>query len=117
MMLPEDVLQMTALSGVVPCTAAEKRTEPPVVVVVLVGEIVIPVTVGPGADGELGVDAATTVTTADANLVGSATLVAVTVPVVAAAGAVKVPVELIAPNVEVQVTESLVVAPWTAAVN
>jgi hypothetical protein len=102
-MLPEVVLQVTNLSVAEPDTFAEKKTVPPVVVVALTGEIVTPLTVAPGV-GPFGVVGATTVTTAEANLVGSATLVAVTLPVVAVGGATKLPVALMLPIVVVQLT-------------
>jgi hypothetical protein len=47
---------------------------------------------------------------------GSATLVAVTLPVPPAAGAVNTPAGVIVPNDVVQITE-LFAAPWIAAVN
>jgi hypothetical protein len=72
----------------------------------VLGETVTEVTVG-----------ALTVMAADADLVGSATLVAFTVAVVAVAGAVKSPLAEIVPLVADQVTDLLATVPCTAALN
>jgi len=58
-----------------------------------------------------------TVTVAVADFVGSATLVAMTMPVTRFAGAVKTPALVMLPTDAVQVTALLVVVPWIAAVN
>ena len=83
---------------------------PPVVDEAEVGEIVTEVTEGAGA-------AVVTVTVADANFVGSALLVAVTLTVPALVGAVNMPAELIVPDDAFQVTDLSVAVPWTAAAN
>jgi hypothetical protein len=78
------------------------------------GEIVTEVTAGSGGGGfglGLGFGPAATVTGADADRVGSATLVAVTTPVPAVAGAVNSPVDVIVPIVADQVTVWSVVEP------
>jgi hypothetical protein len=88
-MLPEDACHVTALSVVEPTTVAVKEIVPPAVVEVAAGEMETAVTAGPAGGGlGAGVDSEAIVTTADADLVGSATLVAVTVPAAARAGAV-----------------------------
>jgi hypothetical protein len=84
-MFPSTALQPTDLSGTVPCTAAVNTSVPPVVVEVDAGETVTDVTVGVGVGFGGGL---VTVTVAEADLVGSATLVAVTESVPAFAGAV-----------------------------
>jgi hypothetical protein len=76
------------------------------------GEMVTEVTVGPEP-----FDPAATVTGAEADFVGSATLVAVTTPVPALDDAVYVPVDVMVPNEADHVTPVLLVAPWTVAVN
>jgi len=65
---------------------------------------------------ETGTGAAVTVTVADADFVGSATLVAVIVAEPVFAGAVKTPAEEMLPAEAVQVTEVLVTVPSTSAV-
>jgi len=118
-MVPLDACHVTAVFVVDPCTVALKVSVPPVAVEALPGVIVTDVTAGPlgGFVGLLGLDAAATVTTADADFDGSATLVAVTVPVAVLAGAVYIPLAVIVPVVAVHVTAPFVVAPCTAAVN
>lgn len=118
-MLPLDACHVTALFVVEPVTVAANESVPPVAVAALAGVIVTDVTAGPlgGLLGLLGLEAAATVTTADADLVGSATLVAVTVPVVDEEGAVNMPPAVIVPVEAVHVTASFVVLPCTAAVN
>lgn len=88
-MLPLEVRQVTVLLLVEPVTIAANRIEPPTVADAVAGVIVTKVTSGSpdGLLGLLGV-AAATVTTAEADLLGSSTLVAVTLPVPAVAGAV-----------------------------
>jgi hypothetical protein len=81
-MLPKEAFQVTALSELVPCTLAVNCSVPPVAADVEAGDTVTEVTVGFGGS------AAVTVTVAEADFVGSATLVAVTVAVPALAGAV-----------------------------
>jgi hypothetical protein len=63
------------------------------------------------------VGAVVTLTDADADLVGSAVLVAVTVSVPAVEGAVYCPVEVTLPSTAFQVTLLFVVVPDTLAVN
>ena len=58
-----------------------------------------------------------TLTDTESDLVGSATLVAVTVSVPALAGALYIPVLLIVPRTAFQVTDLFVVVPCTLAVN
>ncbi len=86
-MLPSEAFQVTDLLDVVPWTDAVNGRVPLVPEVAEVGEIVTDVTAGPGGGG-FGLDPDVTVTGADADFVGSATLVAVTTPVPAVAGAV-----------------------------
>jgi hypothetical protein len=116
-MLPLDECHVTALSVVDPSTVATNVSLPPVVVDTTLGDTVTDVTAGPLGGGVEPPPAASTVTTADADFVGSATLVAVTRPVPALVGAVYIPFELIAPVVAVHVTASFVVVPCTAAEN
>ena len=95
-MLPEEACHVTALSDVEPRTVAVNGIVAPVVVDVLAGEINTELTAGPvgsgvgdtGVGAGMGAETAATITTAEADLVGSATLVAVTVPIAARAGAV-----------------------------
>ena len=83
---------------------------PPVLTDVEVGETVTDVTTGlTGAD--------VTVTLAEPDLLGSATLVAVTVSVPAFAGAVYWPPAVMVPNKAFQVTVLFDVDPWTEALN
>jgi hypothetical protein len=72
------------------------------------GEMVTEVTDGVGGAGA---GEAVIVTVAEADLVGSATLAAVTLPVPEFDGAVKSPEEVMLPIVAVHVTDSLVVVP------
>jgi hypothetical protein len=115
-MLPLDACHVTDLFVVEPCTVAVNESVPPVEVEAPAGVMVTDVTAGP-LGGLLGVEAAATVTTADADFVGSATLVAVTVPVAAEAGAVYMPPAVIVPAVALHITASFVVLPCTAALN
>jgi hypothetical protein len=101
------------LSLVDPSTVATNVSLPPVVVDTVAGDTITEVTAGVDPPPP----AAATVTTADADFVGSATLVAVTRPVPALVGAVYIPFESIAPVVAVHVTASFVVAPCTVAEN
>ena len=113
-MLPNEAFQVTDLLEVDPWTDAVKESVPPVADFAEAGEIVTEVTAGSGGGGfGLGFDpgAAVTVTGADADRVGSATLVAVTTPVPAEAGAVNSPLDVIVPIVADQVTEWSVVVP------
>ena len=118
-MLPSEAFQVTDLLDVDPWTDAVKESVPLAADLAEVGEIVTEVTAGSGGGGfGLGLPgAAATVTGADADLVGSATLVAVTIPDPAVAGAVYSPVEVIVPIVVDHVTARSVVVPWTVAVN
>ena len=75
------------------------------------GEIVTEVTAGPCGG------AAVTVTVAEANLVASALLVAVTVAVPTVAGAVYAPDDVMLPDEAFQVTDLSVAEPCTAALN
>jgi len=88
-MLPNEAFQVTDLLEVDPWTDAVKESVPLVADLAEAGEIVTEVTAGSGGGG-FGLDpgAAVTVTGADADRVGSATLVAVTTPVPAVVGAV-----------------------------
>ena len=86
--VPSTAFHVTAVFDVAPCTLAVKGgSVPPVVEEAVAGVTVTDVTAGPEGVG-LGADGEVTVTTAEADLVGSATLVAVTIPVAAVAGAV-----------------------------
>jgi len=80
-----------------------------------------PVAVGVGAGsgfvGGVGEVAVATFTDVEADFVGSALLIAVTVSVPAVAGAVYWPVDVILPSTARQVTLLFVVVPDTAAVN
>jgi hypothetical protein len=80
-MVPNKAFQVTDVSETVPCTLAVSCSAPLVATEVEAGETVTEVTAGL-------VGAVVTVTTALADLVGSAALVAVTVSVPAFAGAV-----------------------------
>ena len=82
--LPVDACHVTARFVVVPLTTGVSDSVAPLATVAVAGETETAVTPEP-VGGLLG---ALTVTTADADLVGSATLMAVTVPVPADAGAV-----------------------------
>ena len=108
-MLPRCAIQVTDLLLAVPWTAAENCNVPSVVADGEAGEIDTELT--PEADDAL------TVTMAEADLVVSATLVAVTVAVPAADGAVYTPAEVIVPDVAAQVTAEFVVVPCTVAAN
>jgi len=113
-MLPSEADQVTDLLDVDPWTEAVKESVPPVADLAETGEMVTEVTAGPGGGGfglGLGFGATATVTGAEADRVGSATLVAVTTPVPAVAGAVNSPVDVIVPIVADQVTEWSVVVP------
>ena len=77
-MLPQEALHVTDLSEVVPRTVAVNGSEPLVFEEAVVGETATEVTT----------DAAVTFTVAEANLVGSALLLAVTVAVPGLEGAV-----------------------------
>lgn len=107
---PDDVIvpntadHDTDLSVTVPCTLAVNCSEPPVPIVVEAGEIVIVFTTGVAA-------AVVTATLADADLVASATLVAVTMSVPGFAGAVYKPVEVTVPNKAFHVTALFEVVP------
>jgi hypothetical protein len=90
------------LLDVVPSTVAVKGSVPPVKEEAVAGEIVTDVT---GGLGGWGAGADVTVSVAKANLVGSATLVAVTRPLPVVAGAVKSPVSEMLPIDAVQVTD------------
>ena len=79
LMEPNEAFQVTALSVAVPCTVAVNWSVPPVVAEGEDGEIMTEVTTGFGG---------VTVTVAAADLLVSATLVAVTVSVPGLAGAV-----------------------------
>ena len=78
MIFPKEALHVTDLSEVVPRTVAVNGSEPPVFEEAVVGETATEVTT----------DAAVTFTVAEANLVGSALLLAVTVAVPGLEGAV-----------------------------
>ena len=73
--------------------------------------------VGAGAGAGAGEGAAATLTDVEADFVGSALLIAVTVSVPAAEGAVYWPVDVILPSTARQVTLLLVIVPDTVAVN
>jgi hypothetical protein len=79
---------------------------PPVITEAVAGETLTEFTTG-----------ALTVTEADADLVVSATLVAVTVSLPALAGAVYSPLDVIVPSVALQVTDLFVTVPDTVAEN
>jgi hypothetical protein len=98
---------------VAPATVALNCRVPPVTDEAVAGVTVTPVT--PELDGCEEAPATDTVALAD--LVGSATLVAVILPTPPAGGAVNTPAAVIVPIDAVQVTESFVVAPWIATVN
>ena len=85
--VPSTAFHVTALFEAVPCTLAAKDSVPPTIEEATAGVTVTEVTAGPAGAG-LGADGEVTVTTAEADLVGSATLVAVTIAVAAVAGAV-----------------------------
>jgi hypothetical protein len=104
---------VTDLSVAVPETVAEKCSVPPVDADADDGEMLTPVTVGAGGGGV----GAFTVTLVVSDLLGSATLVAVTVSVPAFDGAVYCPAAVIVPRTAFHVTALLVVVPATLAVN
>jgi hypothetical protein len=81
-MLPKEALHVTVLSEVVPSTVAVNGSVPVVIEEAVEGEIATDVTTG------LGGGAAVIVTVAEANLVVSALLLAVTVAVPVLDGAV-----------------------------
>jgi hypothetical protein len=110
-MLPSRARQATALFGVVPDTVAVNVTVPLTGALVEIGLILIELTVGDGWG------AVVIVTGAEADLVGSATLVAVTKPVPAPGPAMYRPLEVIVPEVAVQLTALSVVVPSTVDVN
>ena len=125
-MLPDELCQITLLSVVEPTTVAVKETVPPVATDIDAGETVTELTTGSGGFGVgfgLGFGFGEGFVSelirimAEADLVGSATLVAVTVDAVARAGAVYKPVEVTAPIEVVHVTASSVVAPAMVALN
>jgi len=96
-----------------PATVALNGTVPPVAELALDGEMVIEVTTGL----DVGFEAEVTVTDAMADLVGSATLVAVTETTPAFDGAVNRPYGVMVPADALQFTFWLVVVPWTVALN
>jgi hypothetical protein len=102
--VPELVDQEMDLFVTVPCTVALNCSVPPVATFAVVGEIVTEVTLG-----------AATAMVAVADFVVSAALVAVTVTVLAVAGAVRRPLELIVPAEVFQVTDLFEVVPWMLA--
>lgn len=106
LMVPEEVFQVTDLFVVLPCTETESWSVAPVSNEADAGDTEIEDT----ATG-----AAVTVTLAEEDFVGSATLMAVMVAVPVFAGAVKTPEAEIVPVDAVQVTEVLVTVPWTEA--
>src|SRR5882757_3205841 len=106
-MEPRCAIQVTDLLVVLPCTLAENCNVPSVATEGEVGETLTELTGG--------VVEALTVTVAEADLVVSATLVAVMVAVPAEDGAVYFPAEVMVPDVAAQVTEVFVAVPWTVA--
>lgn len=106
LIVPADAFQLTDLFDALPCTVAVNCAVPPVVTEELAGVTETEVT--PVAAPVV------TVIVAEADLVASATLVAVTVAEPAAAGAVNRPAEVIVPDEAVQVT-AVFVAPCTFA--
>jgi hypothetical protein len=96
---------------------AANGTVPPVTEDADVGEMLTAVTDGLGGMGDGGAGVAVTVTPADADFVGSALLVAVTIAVPALPGAVKTPEAVILPDDAFQATDLSVAVPWTAAEN
>jgi len=113
--VPSAAFHATALLVVVPLTLAVNGSVPPVTDDAVAGDTVTPVTVGLG-DGLL-VGAAVTAIVAEPTFVGSATLVAVTTDVPAAAGAVYTPAAEILPVEACHVTARFVVVPLTTAEN
>jgi hypothetical protein len=87
---------------------------PPVTEEADAGETVTEVTDGVGGAGA---GVVVTITVAEANLVGSATLVAVTLPVLEFDGAVKSPEDVMLPIDATQLTDSFVVVPCMLALN
>ena len=112
-MLPSEALHVTDLSEAVPTTVAVNGNVPPTTDEADDGEIVTEVTPGPDGVGlgGVGFGADVTMTVADADLLGSLTLVAVTVPVPAFDGAVKSPRDVMLPMDAVHVTDSLAIVP------
>jgi hypothetical protein len=106
LIVPGDAFQLTDLFDALPCTVAVNWAVPPGATEVVAGVTETEVT--------LGADPVVTVTVAEADLVVSATLVAVTVAEPAAAGAVNRPAGVIVPDEAVQVT-AVFVAPCTFA--
>jgi hypothetical protein len=102
---------VTALFEAEPCTVAASCSVPLVTEEAVEGETLTAVI----PEGCPGVVAIVTVATAD--LVGSATLVAMIIPVPPVAGAVNMPAPVMLPIVAVHVTELLAAVPWIAAVN
>jgi len=103
-MVPPDAAQLTPVL-LVPVTLVANCTVAPVCTLARVGDIEIETLVG-----------ATTVTVAEADLLASAALVALTVKVPGELGAVNSPDELMLPPLAVQVTAVFIV-PLTEAVN
>lgn len=103
-MVPSVADQVTDLSETVPWTLAVNCALAPVFTEVDVGDTEIDVTTGGGA-------AVVTLTLADPDTDGLATLVAVTVSLPALAGAVYWPAEVIVPSNAFQVTDLLEVDP------
>ena len=101
-MLPDEVFHVTVLSEVEPATVAVNESLPLIMDEAETGEIVTELTAGSGGGG---VDAVVTVTTAEAEMVESAVLVAVIVAVPAVAGATYAPEEVIVPADAVQATD------------
>jgi hypothetical protein len=102
-MEPRCAIQVTDLLVVLPCTLAENCRVPSVAIEGVLGETLTELTAG--------VDVALMVTVAEADLVVSATLVAVMVAVPAADGPVNFPEEVMVPDVAAQVTEVSVAVP------
>src|SRR5271155_5738445 len=105
-MEPSAAVQVTDLLVTVPATVAVNCSAPLVVMEVELGETLTEVTTG-----------VETVTVAVADLVASATLVAVTVSVPAVAGAVYSPAVVMVPSAAFQVTDLFVTVPATVALN
>jgi positive regulator of sigma E activity len=110
LMVPSAADQVTDLLEAVPWTVALNWAVPPVLTDVEAGETATEVTTGVTG-------AAVTVTLAEADLLVSATLVAVTVSVPALDGAVYWPPAVMVPSKAFQVTDLLDVDPWTEALN
>jgi hypothetical protein len=105
-MLPSEAFQVTDLSATVPCTAALNWFVSLVLDEAEPGEIVTELTTG---GGEI-------VILAEADLLWSAVLVAVTMAVPGAAGAVYTPEDVMLPEEAFHVTDVAEVVPWTVAV-